>query len=247
MSADPFELLRTHVRATADVIDPATNVDELIAHITLEHHRTPSAPARRPTRRYGTAALAAALCVGIGTGAIVTAAVIDRHQVDKIEAGVMCRASATDLESGISVGVVADPVGACRERWRAGDLPRIDHDNAPTDPPLVACVGALGIVEVLPGADGATCAQAGMATADVEALMASPLLALSDGTDEINKRCLPPRDAGLAATALLAELGFEGWRVVVRPDGPADGCGLIASGDGDDPRVLFVNPTPYSG
>jgi hypothetical protein len=245
VNADPFELLRTHVRATADTIDPVTSVDELIAHITLEHHRQPSATTTRPSRRFGTAALATALCVGIGAGAIVTAAVIDRQHVDNVEAGVICRTSATELGSGISVGVVVDPIGACRERWLAGDLPDIDHDNPSSDPPLVACVGSLGIVEVLPGADDTTCTQNGMATADVESMMADSLTALSEGTDEINMRCLPPHEAERAATVLLDELGFEGWRVVVRGSGGV--CGLIASGGEEFPRVLFVNPTPRSG
>lgn len=242
MSADPFELLRTHVRAVADTIEPVTNVDELIAHITLEHHRSPSITPERAPRRFGAAALAAALVVGIGAGAVATAAVIDRHQVvSRPEVGAVCRPSADDLTSGIQVGASADPVAACGELWRAGNLPLIDQENPSTDPSLVACVGPLGVVEVLPGADDTTCERAGLQPADLAALVVDPLVALVAGTDEISSRCLAPQDAEAAATALLDELGFQEWRVIVRP---GEGCGLIAIGGEEHPRVLFVSPTP---
>jgi hypothetical protein len=250
MMVDPFDLLRTHVQRQADTIQSTTAIDELIAHIIHEHERVPwvfrpssstsANPAVRHPRRWGSMVVGLALIVGIGTGAVVTAEVIDRARVGHPELGVMCRSSVHDQTSGIAVPASVDPIGACAALWEDGELPQIGQISIATHPSLVACTGSLGLLEVFPGEGDQVCTDLGLSPADVEALVVDPLYDMNQRVNEINALCLPPREAQQAATALLDELGLLGWRVVLRA---GEGCGLVAPGDGSD-RTLYVNPTP---
>ena len=102
--SDPFDILRDHLRRQADLAEPETGTDELIAHITLEHHRGPSASwpeTSRRRRRWKSVAIGVAVSLGIGAGAVVTAAVLDKERVRSPQAGCVCRVSATDQRTGI--------------------------------------------------------------------------------------------------------------------------------------------------
>jgi hypothetical protein len=241
---DPLTLLRDHVRQQADAFEPNTNIDELIAHITLEHHRESvyaTASPVRPRRRWSSAALGIALCIGIGTGAVVTAAVLDRVPVENPEAGVLCHTTRDVKGSSLMASPGDDPITACAVLWNDGSLPVIGEVSEGTNPPLVACAGPAGAVEVFPGSGPGVCTSLGLAAIATDTLVGDRRTELGSRLQsEINMLCLPPREAQQAAAVLLDELGFEGW-VVVQREG--EGCGLVAFGVGAD-RTLYVNPTP---
>lgn len=241
--SDPFQLLREHVRGQVDLLEPETGTDELIAHITLEHHRgSASRPdVRRRPRRWSSVALGVAVSLGIATGAAVTAAVLERERVKLPEAGVMCRPSATDQRQGIFTDAGDDPIAACRALWNSGQLPLMDEISDGTDPELVACTGDRGVVEVYPGRGPAVCTALGLAEADIEAMLADPRRELlARITAEIHEPCLSMDQAVQRADELLDELGFEGWSIVRRP---GEGCGLVDIGTDDD-HTLYVTPKP---
>lgn len=256
---DPFDVLRAHLRKVADDAPSATNIDELVAQITLEHHRGAAAGTTgsdrsftsgsvRPRRRWGSVVVACALCVGVGAGAVVTAAVIDRARVSNPQVGVLCHASVADPASVMVVPANDDPVAACAALWRDGALPVIGEVSAPTDPPLVQCTGSLGLIQVFPGASDEVCTGLGMAVADVPGLADVPLyqLGLRISTD-INAQCLSPDEAQKVARSLLDEFGFESWTVVLQEvEGRRNGCSLGVAG-GEDDHALYVNFTPASG
>jgi hypothetical protein len=242
---DPVDVLRSHVRKQADMFQSTTNVDELIAHITLEHPRdTAGTPARHRRRRWGSAALGFALFAGLATGTVVTATVLDRAHVARPDAGVFCHVSSTgDIGSGVVTGGASDPITACRALWNNGTLPLIDEISEPTDPALVACTGLTGVVQVFPGESDELCTRLGLSAADLDALAVDPLIDLQEGLSRINAECLLPDQARERALALLDDLRFEGWRVVMRPAN-GDGCAGVLIMDGvDDTVEVMVLPS----
>jgi hypothetical protein len=252
MNGDPFDLLRAHVQHQADTIEPSTAVDELIAHITFEHERVPatSSPAARrrfsmahPPRRWGSATVAAALIVGIGTGAAVTAAVMERSRVEHPETGVNCHWSIDDPVSGSVINGGDDPIAACAALWRDGTISPRGDVPVGVAPPLVGCTAPGRGLEVFPGGNGDVCAEVGMTVADVDTMVADHLRELGDRISEINARCLTRPGAQHAAEALLDELNFDGWQVVLGADG--EGCAAIAFGGGSPPTLnVITRPSP---
>ncbi len=264
--SDPFDVLSAHVRNVADAAPSRTNIDELVAQITLEHHRgtatsagsdhsfansaahPPSPPSPpSPPRRWGSVVVGVALCAGVGAGAVVTAAVIDHARVENSQTGVLCHASIDDLTSSVLLPANDDPAGACSQLWRSGALPLVGELADRTDPPLVQCTGSLGLVEVFPGDSDEVCTGLGMAVAAVPNLADVPLhqLQLRVASD-INAQCLTADEAQGVARSLLDELGFESWTVVPRrTEGLRNGCsmGYVGSEDG---HALYVNFTPTS-
>jgi hypothetical protein len=244
--SDPFDILRDHVRRQAAQVEPETGTDELIAHITLEHHRGPSTvwpEIRRPRRRWRSVAVGVAVSLGIGAGAVVTAAVLDKQRVKVPEAGVMCRVSATDPRKGMLTDAGNDPVAACAALWNSGRLPLMDEVTEGSDPDLVACTGERGVLEVYPGSGPEVCAALGLAEADVESMLADPRRELGERASEISLACLTPRETARQAAELLDELALVGWAIVVDE---GEGCGVIKIGSGDD-HTLYVIRVPRPG
>jgi len=242
--SDPFDLLRGHVRRQAERAEPDTRTDELVAHITLEHHRGPAVstvPLARRKRRWSSVVVSLAVFVGLGAGAAVTATVLDRQRVTEPLAGVVCRAEAATNSSAIVLAASADPSGDCARRWATGELPLVDEPSAPSNPPLVACVGRGGALEVYPGDGDELCSELGLALADVETFVTDPKHALNERiATEINLACMEPEAAAKAAVAVLDEMDFRGWDVVLEA---TEKCALVVFGEGDD-RTLYVRDHP---
>jgi hypothetical protein len=231
---DPLAQLRHHVRHQAATFEPGTSVDELIAHITIEHHRGSRAASAgagagaggllgRKRRRFSSTVVGITLFVGIAAGAVVTATVIDQKKVETPERGVVCHTSVDDVISASVVGATSDPIGACAALWNAGELPVIGEISPPSDPPLVACTGPRGVVDVFPTDDPELCTRLGMSVADLDAMVSDPRIELSERISDINLLCPSPADAAQQARELLDELGLDGWTVV-----PAEGEGCSA-------------------
>ncbi|MBI5087338.1 MAG: hypothetical protein HZB15_00270 [Actinobacteria bacterium] len=238
--SDPFDLLRHHVRRQAADAEPGTSTDELVAHITLEHHRNEGAAGarvRRP-RRWGLVAMVVTAAAGVGAGAVVTAT-LDRPHLT--QAGVACHSSVGD-RSFVIVSLGNDPIAACAAVWQAGDLPLVDQKSPPSDPPLVACTGDRGVFDVYPGTGPEVCAQVGLVEADVEAMLGDPVLELSRRiSDEINAQCLSFEAAVERARELLDELQFSDWKVNAIDDGGV--CALVGMDD-TGTRALNVRTVP---
>jgi hypothetical protein len=244
--SDPFDLLRGHLRGQADGVEPGTSTDELISHITLEYHRGPvfsAAPSSRRKRRWGAMAVSAAVFVGLGAGAAVTATVLDRQPVSEPLAGVVCRAEASTTSSAIVLPAGPDPIGDCAQRWAAGELPLVDEQSEPTNPSLVACVGRGGALEVYPGDSDELCATLGLAAADLDSFVADPTIPLNDRiAEEINMQCMEPEQAAQAAVALLDQMGFRDWNVVLEA---TEKCALVVFAEGGE-HTLYVRHYPPS-
>jgi hypothetical protein len=242
--SEHFDVLRRHLRHQAAELEPGTSTDELIAHITLEHHRGdgwPEAPGRRP-RRWGMVAAIAAACAGVGTGAVVTAA-LDRSQVDQSTL-VACHPSVDEPDRSILVYHDDDPIGACRSLWEAGRLPLLDQQSPPSDPALVLCVSEQHVLEVFPGSGPEVCRAVGSEPVDLPSVVADPVHELSRRVvDEINAACLPFDDAVKAARSLLDELGLAGWNVVAIDDGGR--CAVVGVSDIES-RTLNVRTVAAS-
>jgi hypothetical protein len=241
--SDPLDLLREHVRRKAASIEPGTSTDELVAHITLEHHRHEDEPvsSRRPGRRWGSVALFVAASLGIGAGAVVTAALVDRAQVTQPQL-VACHPSVAERDVSVLVEPGTDPIGACADEWRAGRLPDPEQQSPGSDPPLVGCTGDRGVLEVFPGDGPEVCAQLGLSEADVAGMLDDPVAELSRRTvEEINARCLPFDVAVARARELLSEIGLQGWNVVAIDDGGT--CAVVGMSD-TETRTLNVRTIP---
>lgn len=247
--SDPFDLLRTHVQHQAATVEPLTSVDELIAHIVLEHERMPSTSSaqagvpwpgsvvRPPRRRWGSAVVGMALVVGIGTGAVVTAAVLERKPVAHVDHSVLCHPSVDGPVLGLVTDIGADPLQTCADNWAAGNIQGVSAQAQADVPPMVACIGHGGGLEVFPGEGDGACAALGMQSADVDAVLADPVQQLSRRTSEINAQCLSGPEAGQAVQALFDELDLGGWSVVLL--GGDRPCGIISDIDGVS-RVVSV-------
>jgi hypothetical protein len=241
--SDPFDVLRRHVRQQAAGTEPGTSTDELVAHITLEHHRADGLDevrVRRP-RRWAVVGAVVAAAVGVGAGAVVTAS-LERPQVTQL--GVACHPSVAERGTSLVVALGDDPIEDCAAVWRAGDLPNLDEKSPPSDPPLVACASDRGVIEVFPGSGPEVCTDAGLVPADIDAIMSDPLLELSRRiVDEINLTC-PSFDGAIEhARQLLEELGFAGWNLVAVDDGGE--CGVVGNPD-PQTRTLSVRTVPAS-
>jgi hypothetical protein len=247
MSRDPFDVLRGHVRRQADELEPGTSTDELVAHITLEHHRGQASPPARAVgrrRRWSSVVLATSVCLGLAAGAAVTAAVLDKGRVEVLHTAVLCRAAADVRSNAVLVDATDDPIAACRVLWNSGQLLRPDGTRL-SGPALVGCTGPRGVLEVFPGDGPQVCADLGMVEADIAAMLDDPRNELQERVSlEINAKCLPPPEAGRHAESLLDELGFDGWNVVVDI---GEGCGVVVIGEGDDHTLMVRVVTLTSG
>jgi hypothetical protein len=236
--SDPFDLLRQHLRAEAANLEPGTSTGELVAHITLEHDRSQARAPRR--RRRGWLVLVAGVGAGALVGTVATASLVNHQPVTAPEAGVVCRSAAQPDSSAIVIMAPGDPVEACGHLWRTGALPDVEVVNPPSDPPLVACTGAGGALEVYPGDSAEACTAMGLGVADVRATMEDPVRELSMRVGELNLRCLDAQAATTDGRALLDELGLGGWSVAVRPGSAT--CYALAVATNE--RTLYVTPLP---
>lgn len=173
---------------------------------------------RRRRRRLGAAGGLAMVAVG-GTAA----AVLFRDQPSRPEAGAVCRATADLYGDAIALAAGADPIDGCRQLWVDGNFGASDGSV----PPLVACVGPHGAVEIFPG-EASVCERLGLDHAEPElSAQNRAVVALQDRlVEEINAaECRSVQDVAVLAERILSESGLGGWQVVVEPGTEAGVCG----------------------
>ena len=160
---DPLDLLRDVTRRQTDPIEPRSELVEELRHVARGARGLGDDDRRRHlrTRRIG---IAVGLAV-LGAGG-ATVAYFAGQQPDRPEAGAACRSAPTPDSKIFAIGPGEDPLERCAELWETGVLPdpRNPREGPQDVPPLVACIGEGGIVEVYPGPDD-LCAALGLAPA----------------------------------------------------------------------------------
>ena len=182
-------------------------------------------------RRYGAHRRRKVIAAGAVSGMLVVggavgAAALLRGQPSQPIAGVACQDGIGDDAVVVAIDPTDDPIGGCEVAWRAGQFNE-DRDQPLEPPPLVACIGSGGPVQVHPLEFG-TCEELGLAAADA---------ALDDGNRSVvglNDRivaevnspmpCLSATDAAAIAVKVLGDSGLSGWRVEIRTDSAAASC-----------------------
>ena len=171
--------------------------------------------------------------VAIYDGAIVIPGQVTADEVGGIretkiieaapETGVLCRATARLDADAIGIAPGSDPIASCAQRWADGLL----GDPGQPVPPLTACVSNNGSIDVFPG-DATVCETLGLIAADDELTPDNAaIVALQDRlVNEINGvDCQPVQAAAAAAQEILAQSGFDGWKVAIAADAQAGTCG----------------------
>lgn len=247
---DPFDLLRAHVRVVALLEQPAVDADELVADITgsidradrsrgaqvLPLHGFPSA--RSPRRRRWFVAGSVATIVAVG-GAGVAAYVALRPSDPVL--GINCRESAEPGSASVQLGLDDDPIAACANLWKTGDLPGLGQGQSGVVPDLVACTGVGGAIEVLPVADDESCETFGLEPERGDQLGGDPVAELNEQAIELNQLgCRPKDEMKAAAAELIGRLGLDGWRVEVDPS--AGACSVLAVDTPSSQIVVRADP-----
>lgn len=172
--------------------------------------------------RWGGVSVVAALVAG---GAIAVAVSGD-GQPDHPESGALCRAEARVDGNAIALDPGTDPLAGCRRVWADDDFGM----GAPMVPPLTACIGENGAIEVFP-AEATVCQQLGLeAAAPVLAPENAAIIELQEElVTKINRaKCRPVRDVVAAAETIVTTSPLEGWRVVIEPGSESGLCGKAA-------------------
>jgi hypothetical protein len=228
---DPFDLLRSHVRSVALLEHPHTDPDDLVASIIGSDPANIGGVAvgtlrplgSRRRRRWLVASGVAIVVVG-GAGV----AAFRGTAPDRATDGVRCRAS-LENSSAIVLEPTADPVAACADLWARGALPDIDSPTAsPSMPRLVACVGRDDALQVVPVPEFWSCADAGLADADLGAAATDPAVRLQTAlVDRINAgECRSTIDVVAIAVEVLEIMGLDTWSVAVTD--PSSTCAAVA-------------------
>lgn len=205
----------------------ATDIDSLVDDILTGRRAEGRArrASRRLRRRLFGGGLAIAVVAGGGLGA---AALLRTEQPKEPQTGVACRATAQrDADAAVvGRGVDDDPLELCAAVWRAGRL----GDSGGAVPPLAACIGLGGVVEVFPG-DESVCETLGLSPAARELSDdARHLIELQDRmVEEINAAtCRPTDDVVAQARHILDDMGFADWQIVVNDDAVTSTCANVA-------------------
>lgn len=212
---DPVEQLRALARLQDTPVEVPDDLREEVREVM------PRRRARTRTRTLVAAAAAATLIVGSGVG---IAALLLR-QPERPEHGPACRGGPS-LESPLyALGPGADPITDCAELWRTGFYPVGGEGNGSV-PPLVACVGPNGAVEVFPGPLD-FCDALGLETAainlDPEAAAVSEFAERI--TEEINLAdCASTDEVKSKIERLMEDLDLEGWAVAPNEDATHASC-----------------------
>lgn len=172
----------------------------------------------------------------VATGGVAAASLF-REQPRAPEGGVACRGTVNPTGGVvIAIGTVVDPIEGCRDVWESGRFGLVD-----SIPPLTACIGLHGLIEVFPAEQG-VCEELGLAVADSELSPENAaIVALQDRlVEEINALdCQPVPDVLVAAKRIVADAGFDDWNVIISPGVPEDGpCGKV--GVDSSTRTVFV-------
>jgi hypothetical protein len=151
----------------------------------------------------------AALAVGTAFGAYALTRGEPTH-VDSIG----CYGEASRSADLAVIGNTAgDPVEACAELWRRGDM----APGVTSAPALEACVLATGAVAVVPGTGAEACYALGAAPLSAEGRRELRLLGAVQAAlvERLDGRCVGEADARAIAMEELARRGLVGWNVTV--------------------------------
>jgi hypothetical protein len=239
---DPFDELRTHVRAVALLERPTTTPDDLIAMVT---DANPSAPVTVLQARRRRRWLAAGGAVAIVVAGSAGVAAFRGERPDAQIPDVICRSTDRLDSSSLAVDAGSDPIGACAALWSTGQLPDVDRATGTgAVPRLAACTGAGRSLEVYPLPIGAGCADLGLLDADPSFAADDPVAALQQRIIETinSESCLSAPDAVAAAASLLDELGLSSWAVTEPRE--AVGCAAISVDVDASTLVVRANPFP---
>ncbi|MDQ3094886.1 MAG: hypothetical protein M3Q82_02840, partial [Actinomycetota bacterium] len=189
---------------------PAALHGQIVGSISRDGHAED--PKRRRRGRRGFAVAAA---VGLVAAGSATAAVLVNRQPSTPQFGIVCRAAATIDADAVAVVAPSDndPLAVCARLWERGQLPDVDAPpiTGALIPPLIACIGSGGAIEVFPGLDA--CGRLGLVPA---ALESSPetqrIVELQAAVSELNiEGCLAEVAVTERLAELLGELGLERW------------------------------------
>lgn len=225
---DVVELLAEHpedwVYATvADALaaDPAAR--RVLDDVRRRHRLRVEQDGRRGRRRRWVAGGAAVLVAATGATA---AAVTLRGQPERPESGSLCRAEARIGGNAVAIPSGEDAIEGCRQAWQRGDL----GSSGGSVPPLTACIGPNGIVEVFPAERG-ICESLELPAADLV------LSAENQAIVELQERlgaalnpgdCHPMDEAIVIAQRIADDSTLEGWTVAVGPGSESADCAVVA-------------------
>ena len=207
-------------------------IDEIITGVLAGQQPVPAnlaAMRRRRRRIVGAACFALAAT----SGAVVAAAVLRSEQPTQPQAGVVCRAEADARADAIVLAPGIDPIEGCAALWSSGQFQGLDSDKDITGnavPPLGACIGGGGVVEVFPG-DLSVCADLALAAADPT--LSPENQAIVDLQDRLvtninMPECIPVAEATKMAAEILDDAPLSGWKVTVSPEAKDGTCGKVA-------------------
>ncbi len=219
-----------HPEVWADALEApsAAEIDELVGQVVsgARDRRRADETGRRRRRLVATGALTIIVVTG---GAVGVASLIRSGQPSRPSDGIACRSAADPRADAIVVEAGSDPVGRCRALWAGGE-PAQPGPAVGEVPPLVACVGASGVIEVYPG-DSSTCGQLGLVVADPSLTPENQaVVALQDRIVELinDQPCVAATKAAAIAQEIVADSELDGWTVSVRPDSENASCAKAA-------------------
>lgn len=243
---DPLDLLREiAVRETQEITPPAALRVQVEATAAQCHQSMRSRLWRWLTRRR---LVVGGVLIAVLGGSVATAAWLS-GQPGSPEAGIVCRAAASQSSDQYLLDPNADPLTACADVWLAGILPN-PEDPQPanaTAPPLAACVGDGGAIEVYPAADD-VCSLLGLLSLETEPDLDLDLVAemQSRVVGEVNasERCFSASEVADELAQLFSELELKEWSIVIGDEIGQEGCAKATVESEAKRVVVFFVPTP---
>lgn len=221
---NPVERLRAALHALHERTEvPLGLRQEVLNSIVLRDHLDDSKRRRRRQRRVGLI-----VAVGLVAAGSTTAAFLLNRQPATPQFGIACRAAAEIDADAIAFEVAPedDPIKACARLWQSGQLP--DSDAPPLTggiiPPLTACIGPGGAIEVFPNLED--CEALGLDPAAPLSPETQRVVALTTAVSELNLRgCLTEQEIKRRVEELFAVFDVKNWEVrPLRSSGPAGAC-----------------------
>ena len=217
---DPIDVLRDVAAIQRRTVEPPA---DLADELERDRGRGADRGGRLPRRRR--IALIALVGVVLGGGAVAAGWWLT--QPSSPEGGSVCRTASTANANQYAIEVGEDPLARCAELWRTGLLP---DPEAPLPagravPPLTACIGRGGVVEVYPSPAG-ICAELGLQPADPDPTPeVDAIVELQARILEINAiPCESAEEIQSKIEQLLDELGLIGWDLTIQPSPPEPAC-----------------------
>jgi hypothetical protein len=172
---------------------------------------------RRPLRKRWLLVLAPLAMLSAGA----TLYVVSRSTTEALVANSIGCFSDPDPRAGVTI--VDDhgdgPVATCATVWKTWNMPPTPTAArvAPGEsPPLVACDGGRGAINVFPTSDASFCKKNGMAPmpADYQDLNARWVPVRDRMVEAVNEKCLDEADSRALVRRELDAAGFSDWQVV---------------------------------